>query len=147
MVDLIAKVAFGVGKVVAIPGFATVQSAAFGYSGILIFIEVIAVFAVLGSKVSILAGAFQLFIKEWILAGGVQFSVAVNGLHQAGGAFDQVIAAHVKVGKCELAVLDLGGSYKPVFLEDWQIISIPAAVGENHGMPDALEEFLGYLKC
>ena len=138
MVDLIAKIAFSVGKVVTIPGFAAVQSAAFGYSRILIFIDVVTVFSVLGSKVSVLVGALQLFIKERIFAGGVQFAVAINGQNQAGGAFDQVVAAHVEVGKSEFGVLDLGGSNKAVFLEDGQIVGIPAAVGEDGGVPDGL---------
>ena len=44
MVDLIADVALGVGKIIAIPRLAAVQLAALGYSGILIFIDVVGVF-------------------------------------------------------------------------------------------------------
>ena len=143
MVGFIAKVAFGVRKVVTIPGFTSVQTAAFGHGGILIFIDVVAVFVVFGSKVSILAGAFQLFIKERIFAGGVQFSVAVNGQHQPGGAFDQVVAAHIKVSKCKFAVLDLGGCDQAVFLQNRQVVGIPTAVSENGGVPDGRTIFIG----
>ena len=46
MVDLIAEVTFRVGQIVSIPRLAAVQLAAFGYGGILIFIDVVGVFVV-----------------------------------------------------------------------------------------------------
>ena len=49
VVDLIAEVAFRVGQIVAIPRFAAVQFAAFGYGGILVFVDVIGIFIILPS--------------------------------------------------------------------------------------------------
>ena len=62
VVDLIAEVAFRVGQIVAIPRFAAVQFAAFGYGGILVFVDVVGVLAALGGKAAVLAGAFQLLV-------------------------------------------------------------------------------------
>ena len=62
VVDLIAEVAFRVGQIVAIPRFAAVQFAAFGYGGILVFVDVIGILAALGGKAAVLAGAFQLLV-------------------------------------------------------------------------------------
>ena len=62
MIDLIAEVALGVGKIIAIPRLAAVQLAALGYGGILVFVDVVGVFAALGGKAAVLAGAFQLLI-------------------------------------------------------------------------------------
>ena len=73
-----------------------------------------------------------------ILSGNIQLAVSVNGQHQPGGTLDQIVAAHVQVGKSQLAVLDLGGSHKSVFLQNGQVTGIPAAVGEDSGMPDGL---------
>ena len=46
MIDLITKITLGVGQVIPIPCLATVQLAALGYGGILIFIDVVGVFVV-----------------------------------------------------------------------------------------------------
>ena len=46
VVDLIAEVALGVGKILAIPRLAAVQLTALSYGGILIFIDVVGVFVV-----------------------------------------------------------------------------------------------------
>ena len=62
VVDLIAEVTFRVGKIIAIPRLAAVQFAAFGYGGILIFVDVIGIFIILPSQITILAGAFQLLV-------------------------------------------------------------------------------------
>lgn len=62
MIDLIAEVALGIGQIVAIPRLAAVQLAALGYGGILVFVDVVGVFAALGGKAAVLAGAFQLLI-------------------------------------------------------------------------------------
>jgi len=62
MIDLIAEVALGVGKIIAIPCLAAVQLAAFGNSGILVFVDVVGVLAALGGKAAVLAGAFQLLV-------------------------------------------------------------------------------------
>ena len=62
MIDLIAEVALGIRQIVAIPRLAAVQLAALGYGGILIFIDVVGVFAALGGKAAVLAGAFQLLV-------------------------------------------------------------------------------------
>jgi len=62
VVDLIAEVAFRVGQIVAVPRLAAVQFAALGNSGILVFVDVILIFAVIHSEICILAGAFQLLI-------------------------------------------------------------------------------------
>ena len=59
MIDLITEVALGVGKIIAIPRLAAVQLAAFGNSGILVFVDVILIFAVIHSEICILAVAFQ----------------------------------------------------------------------------------------
>ena len=62
VVDLIAEVALGIRQIVAIPRLAAVQLAALGYGGILIIKDVVGVFAALGGKAAVLAGAFQLLI-------------------------------------------------------------------------------------
>ena len=62
VVDLIAEVALGIRQIVAIPRLAAVQFAALGNSGILVFVDVILIFAVIHSEICILAGAFQLLI-------------------------------------------------------------------------------------
>ena len=62
VVDLIAEVALGIGKIVAIPRLAAVQLAALSYGGILVFVDVVGVLAALGGKAAVLAGAFQLLI-------------------------------------------------------------------------------------
>ena len=62
VVDLIAEVAFRVGQIIAIPRFAAVQLAAFGYGGILVFVDVVGVLAALGGKAAVLAGAFQFLV-------------------------------------------------------------------------------------
>jgi len=59
VVDLIAEVALGIRQIVAIPHLAAVQLAAFGNSGILVFVDVVGVLAALGGKAAVLAGAFQ----------------------------------------------------------------------------------------
>ena len=62
VVDLIAEIPFGVGQVIPIPRFAAVQLAALGHSRILVFVDVVGVFAALGGKAAVLAGAFQLLV-------------------------------------------------------------------------------------
>jgi len=62
VVDLIAEVAFGIRQIVAVPCLAAVQLAALVYGGILVFVDVVGVFATLGGKAAVLAGAFQLLI-------------------------------------------------------------------------------------
>ena len=62
MIDLITEVALGVGKIIAIPRLAAVQLAAFGYGGILVFVDVIGIFIILPSQIAILSGAFQLLV-------------------------------------------------------------------------------------
>ena len=143
VVDLIAEVALGISQIVAIPRFAAVQFAALGHSRILVFVDVVGVLAALGGKAVVFSGAFQFLIKLWILSSDVQFSVAINRQHQTCGAFHKVISAHVQVGKSQLAVLDLGGSHKSVFLQNGQVIGIPAAVGENRGVPNGLSVGIG----
>lgn len=46
VVNLIAEIPGGIGKVIAIPCLAAVQLAAFGYGRILIFIKVVGVFVI-----------------------------------------------------------------------------------------------------
>ena len=136
VVDLVAEVALGIGQIVSIPRFAAVQLAALSYGGILVFVGVILIFAVIHSEICILSGAFQLLIKLWVLSSNVQFSVAVDGQHQPGGTLDQIVATHVQVGKSQLSVCNLGGGYQPVFLQNGQVIRIPAAVGKDSGVPN-----------
>ena len=62
VVDLIAEVALGIRQIVAVPRLAAVQLAALGHSGILVFVDVVGVFATLGGKAAVLAGAFQLLV-------------------------------------------------------------------------------------
>ena len=62
MIDLIAEVALGIRQIVAIPRLAAVQLAALGYGGILVFVDVILIFAAIHSEICILAGAFQLLV-------------------------------------------------------------------------------------
>ena len=62
MVDLIAEIPFGVGKIIAIPRFATVQLAALSHSRILVFVDVVIVLVILPRQIAVLAGAFQLLI-------------------------------------------------------------------------------------
>ena len=62
VVDLIAEVALGIGQIVPIPRLAAVQLAAFGNSGILVFVDVVGVLAALGGKAAVLSGAFQLLV-------------------------------------------------------------------------------------
>ena len=62
MIDLIAEVALGIRQIVAVPRLAAVQLAAFGNSGILVFVDVILIFAAIHSEICILAGAFQLLV-------------------------------------------------------------------------------------
>ena len=95
VVDLIAEIPGGIGEIIAIPCLAAVQLAAFSYGRVLILIEVVGVFATLGGKGSILAGALQLFIQLRVFAGRIQFTVAVNGQHQTCGTLDKVVAPHI----------------------------------------------------
>ena len=143
MVDLIAEVALGIRQIVAVPRLAAVQLAAFGNSGILVFVDVVGVLAALGGKAAVFPGAFQFFVQKRILSGNIQLSVSVNGQHQPGGTLDQVISAHVQVGKSQLAVCDFGRRYQPIFLQNGQVIGIPAAVGEDSGVPDRLSVGIG----
>ena len=143
MVDLITEVALGVGKIIAIPRLAAVQLAALGHSRILVFVDVILIFAAIHSEICILAGAFQLLVQLRILSGNVQFAVAVNRQHQPCGAFHEVISAHIQVGKSQLSVCDFGRRYQSVFLQDGQVIGIPTAIGENRGVPDRLSVGIG----
>jgi len=62
MIDLIAEIPFGVRQIVPIPCLAAVQLAALGHSRILVFVDVILIFAAIHSEICILAGAFQLLI-------------------------------------------------------------------------------------
>ena len=62
VVDLIAEVALGIRQIVAIPRLAAVQLAALGYGGILVFVDVILIFAAIHSEICILSGAFQLLV-------------------------------------------------------------------------------------
>ena len=124
-------------EIAAEMGISQVQvSRTLGYGGILIFIDVVGVFVVFPRQIAVLACAFQLLVQLRILSGNIQLAVSVNGQHQPGGAFHKVISAHVQVGKSQLAVLDGGRCHKPVFLENRQIVGIPAAVGKDGGVPD-----------
>jgi len=136
VVDLIAEVALGIRQIVAVPRFAAVQTAAFGNGGILVFVDVVGVLAALGGKAAVFAGTFQFLVQLRIFACYVQFSVAIYGQHQPCGTFHKVISAHIQVGKTQLAVCDFGRGYKAVFLQDRQVIGIPAAVGENRSVPN-----------
>ena len=138
VVDLIADIPGGIGEVITIPCLAAVQLAAFGYGRVLILIEVVGVLATLGGKGRILAGALQLLIQLRVFASRIQFAVAVNGQHQTGGTLDKVIASHIQVGKSKFSVLNGSRSNQPVFLQDRQIVRIPAAVGKHSGMPDGV---------
>ena len=71
VVDLIAEVAFRVGQIVAIPRFAAVQLTALSYGGILVFVDVVIVLVILPRQIAVLAGAFQLLIKLWVLSSNV----------------------------------------------------------------------------
>ena len=62
MIDLIAEVTLGIRQIVAIPRLAAVQLAAFGNSRILVFVDVVGVFAALGGKAAVFSGAFQLLV-------------------------------------------------------------------------------------
>ena len=62
MIDLIAEVALGIGQIVPIPRLAAVQLAALSHSRILVFVDVVGVFAALGGKAAVFAGAFQLLV-------------------------------------------------------------------------------------
>ena len=78
-----------------------------------------------------------------ILSGNIQLSVSVDGQYQPCGAFHKVISAHIQVGKRQLSVCDFGRRYQPVFLQNGQVIGIPAAVGEDSGVPDRLSVGIG----
>ena len=95
VIDLIAEIPGGIGKVIAIPCFAAIQLAAFGYSRVLILIEVVSVFVILPNQITVFAGALQLFIQLRVFAGRIQFAVAVNGQHQTCGTLDKVVAPHI----------------------------------------------------
>ena len=71
-----------------------------------------------------------------ILSGNIQLAVSVNGQHQPCGAFHKVISAHIQVCKRQLSVCDFRRGYQPVFLQNGQVIGVPAAVGENSGVPN-----------
>ena len=62
VVDLIAEVALGIRQIVAIPRLAAVQLAALSHSRILVFVDVVGVFAALGGKAAVFSGAFQLLV-------------------------------------------------------------------------------------
>ena len=62
MVDLIAEIPFGVGKIIAIPRLAAVQLAALSHSRILVFVDVVIVLVILPRQIAVLAGAFQLLV-------------------------------------------------------------------------------------
>ena len=143
VVDLIAEVALGIRQIVAIPRLAAVRLAAFGYGRILVFVDVIGVLVIFPSQVTVFSGALQLFVQKWVLPGNIQLAVSVNGQHHPGGAFDKVISAHIQVGKRQLAVSDFCRGYQSVFLQNGQVIGIPAAVGEDSGVPDRLSVGIG----
>ena len=143
VVDLVTKITLGIGQIVAIPRLAAVQLAALGYGGILVFVDVVGVFAALGGKAAVLACTFELFVQKRILPGNIQLAVAVNRKNKPCGAFHKVISAHIQVGKSQLSVCDFGRRYQPVFLQNGQVIGIPAAVGEDSGVPDRLSVGIG----
>ena len=143
VVDLIAEVALGIRQIVAIPRLAAVQFAALSYSGILVFVDVVGVLAALGGKAAVLACAFELFVQKRILPGNIQLAVAVNRQNKPCGTFHKVISAHIQVGKSQLSVCDFGRRYQPVFLQNGQVIGIPAAVGENRGVPNGRAAGIG----
>ena len=62
MIDLIAEVTLGIRQIVAIPRLAAVQLAALSHSRILVFVDVVGVFAALGGKAAVFSGAFQLLV-------------------------------------------------------------------------------------
>ena len=62
VVDLVTKITLGIGQIVAIPRLAAVQLAALSHSRILVFVDVVGVFAALGGKAAVFSGAFQLLV-------------------------------------------------------------------------------------
>ena len=71
VVDLIAEITGSIGEIIAIPCFAAIQLAAFGYGRVLILIEVVSVFVILPNQITVFAGALQLFIQLWVFAGRI----------------------------------------------------------------------------
>ena len=138
MVDLIAEIPGGIGEIIAIPRLAAVQLAALGYGRVLILIEVVSVFVILPNQITVPAGALQLLIQLRVFASRIQFAVAVNGQHQTCGTLDKVVASHIQVGKSKFAVLDGSRGNQPVFLQNRQVIGIPAAVGKYGSVPDGV---------
>ncbi len=143
VVDLIAEIPFGVGKIIAIPRLAAIQLAALSHSRILVFVDVVGVLVILPRQIAVLAGAFQFFVQKWVLPGNIQLAVSVNGQYQPCGTFHNVVSAHIQVGKRQLAVCDFRRRYQSVLLQNGQVIGIPAAVGENRSVPNGCAVGIG----
>ena len=150
VVDLIAEIPGGIGKVIPIPCLAAIQLAAFSYGRVLIFIDVVGVLVILPNQITVLAGALQLLIQLRVFAGRIQFAVAVNRQHQTCRTLHEVVAPHIQVGKSKFPVLNSSRGNQPVFLQNGQVIRIPAAVGKYGSVPDGVAvgiQNFGIIHC
>src|SRR5699024_651668 len=66
----------------------------------------------------------------------IEVTVGIHRQDNTGGAFDQIVFAKIQVGKSQHTVPYLGAGDQVVFGENRQIVGIPAAVGQDGGVPD-----------
>ena len=145
VVDLIAKVPFGVTQIVAVIGFEAFRRSSFSNARILVFINIVGVFAIGLLQRRIFTGWFQFATQFRILTGDIELAVGIHRQHEPGGPFHQVVFAQVQVSEHQRPILDLGARHQMIFVKDRQVGIIPAAVGAYRGVPDGVAVLIGDL--
>ena len=145
VVDLIAEVTFGVAQIVAVVGLKAFRRTSFSNGGVLVFINVVGVFAIILLQRRVLTSRLQFAVQFRILTGDVELAVGIHGQHKAGSPLYQVVFAQVQIPENQQPVFDLGARHQMIFGKDRQVGIIPAAVGAHCGMPDGVTILIGDL--
>ena len=145
VVDLIAEVTFGVAQIVAVVGLKAFRRTPFSNGGVLVFINVVGVFAIILLQRRVLTSRLQFAVQFRILTGDVELAVGIHGQHKAGSPLYQVVFAQVQIPENQQPVFDLGARHQMIFGKDRQVGIIPAAVGAHCGMPDGIAVLVGDL--
>ena len=143
VVDLITEIAFRVAQVIAIIGFKAFRRATFGNCGILVFVDVVGVFAVVLLQRRIITGGFQFAVQFRVLASDVKLAVGIHRQHNACSPLYQIVLAKIKIAEHQQAILDLGAGHQMILGENGQISVIPVAVGAHRGVPDGVAVLIG----
>ena len=145
VVDLIAEVTFGVAQIVAVVGLKAFRRTSFSNGGVLVFINVVGVFAIILLQRRVLTSRLQFAVQFRILTGDVELAVGIHGQHKAGSPLYQIVFAQVQISEHQHPILDLGARHQMIFGKDGQVGIIPAAVGAHCGMPDGIAILIGDL--